>query len=150
MDNQDVVSALNKLIETTKNGEAGFAQCAEHAESAEIKKLLADAGQRCAQGARELQQLVTKYGGSAETSGTVGGAMHRGWVGLKTTFTSNDDLAVLEEMEKGEDIAKRDYSECLRGDLPEDVRQVVQRQNEGVIRNHDLVRDTRNRLRAAS
>lgn len=150
MDNQDVVSTLNKLIETTKNGEAGFAQCAEHADSPEIKTMLSEAGNRCAQGARELQQLVTKYGGSPETSGTAGGAMHRGWVGLKTTFTSNDDLAVLEEMEKGEDVAKRDYSEALRADLPEDVRQVVQRQNEGVIQNHDRVRNMRNRLRAAS
>lgn len=149
MENREVVSVLNELIETTKNGQAGFEQCAENAESAEVKTMFTEAANRCAQGAGELQQLVTKYGGTAETSGTAAGAIHRGWVGLKTTFTSNDDLAVLEEAEKGEDVAKKKYAECMRNDLPEDVRQIVQRQYDGVLQNHDRVKAMRDRLRAS-
>ncbi len=33
MDNKEVVSTLNDLIETCKDGEYGFRECAEHAKS---------------------------------------------------------------------------------------------------------------------
>ena len=59
------------------------------------------------------------------------------------------DLAILEECERGEDVAKAHYSKALEAALPEDVRQVVRRQYDGVIRNHDQIRDLRERYRTS-
>ena len=61
---------------------------------------------------------------------------------------SRDDLAILEECERGEDVAKARYGKALEETLPEDNRVVVQRQYDGVMRNHDQIRDLRDRYRA--
>ena len=144
----NIASILNDLVETSKDGEQGFRTAAEDAKNAELKAVFLQRSQDCAKGATELQQLVTRLGGKPEERGSVAGAMHRGWVTLKATVSSRDDLAVLEECERGEDVAKAKYRKALEETLPEDVRVVVQRQYDGVVRNHDQVRDLRDRYRS--
>jgi uncharacterized protein (TIGR02284 family) len=104
--------------------------------------------QDCATGAADLQQRVARLGGDPEEGGSLGGAVHRGWVNLKATVSSRTDLAILEECERGEDVAKARYSKALEVALPDDIRAIVQRQYDGVMRNHDQIRDLRDRYRA--
>src|SRR5690349_8314356 len=80
MDNSEVVDVLNDLIETSKDGEYGFTTCAERATAVELKQTFLRRASDCARAAGELQALVVEYGGKAEDSGTVAGAVHRGWV----------------------------------------------------------------------
>ena len=47
-----------------------------------------------------------------------------------------------------EDVAKASYRKALEKKLPEDIRVVVQRQYDGVLRNHDQIRALRDRYRA--
>ena len=47
-------------------------------------------------------------------------------------------------------MAKAAYGDALKEALPADIQAVVQRQYEGVVRNHDQIRDLRNRLRATA
>ena len=75
------------------------------------------------------------------------GAMHRGWVSIKSKLTTYDDKAVLEEAERGEDNAKARYMKALQKNLPADVRMVVERQMQGVQRNHDQVKMLRDQFR---
>ena len=145
-----IVKLLNDLIETSKNGEKGFLAAAEDTKNPELKSLFESRSRDCAAGAAELQALVTQLGGKPEDSGTVAGALHRGWVNLKSAVTGRSDTAILEECERGEDVAKKDYVDALQEALPEDIRAVVQRQYDGVLRNHDQIRDLRNRYRASA
>ena len=144
---QNITSILNDLIETSKDGEEGFRAAAEDSKNAELQTVFLRRAGDCASGAAELQQLVTRRGDEPEDSGTVAGAVHRGWVNLKAAISSRTDLAILEECERGEDVAKASYSKALRDTLPEDIRIVVQRQYEGVLKNHDQIRDLRDRYR---
>ena len=41
MDNKDIVSTLNDLIETSRDGDEGFRTSAEHAKDVQLKSLLA-------------------------------------------------------------------------------------------------------------
>lgn len=150
MENKDVVSILNDLIETSRDGEQGFRTAAEQARSAELKSVFEVGAQRCAQGARELQALVDQFGGTPTDSGSVSGAIHRGWTDFKAKVTGHDDVRVLEEVERGEDYALERYREALEKTLPENVRAVIERQYRGVIENHDRVRDLRDRWRRAA
>ena len=143
----DNTSMLNDLIETSKDGENGFRSAAEDAKSAELKATFLRRAEDCAKGASELQQLVSRMGGNPEQGGSVAGAMHRGWMDLKAKVSHRDDLAILEECERGEDVAKAKYRKALDASLPDDVRAVVQRQYDGVVSNHDAVRDLRDRYR---
>lgn len=147
MANKDVIGILNRLIETSKDGEYGFRIAAEHLHSMETKRLFTARAEECRLAAGELQTLVMDLGGSAEEGGTATGAIHRGWVAVKNKLAGYTDLAILEEAERGEDIALARYRDALEESLPLSVRALVQRQFEGVQRNHRLVRDLRDQER---
>lgn len=150
MTTDDTIDTLNDLIEVSKDGEYGFRTSAEHARDPQLKALFMKRADDCAQGARELTEQVVQLGGEPEDSGTAGGAMHRGWVAVKSALSSYTDLQILEETERGEDKALASYRDALREDLPQPARSIVERQLEGVRRNHDQVRSLRDAARRAS
>lgn len=150
MSTENVIDTLNDLIETCKDGEYGFRSCAEHVKSPEIRTLLIARAGDCQTAANELQSYVSQYGGQPEDGGSASGAVHRGWVAVKGKLVGFTDLAMLEECERGEDVAKARYRAALKEDLPEPVRAVIDRQYQGVLRNHDQVRELRDRLKATA
>jgi uncharacterized protein (TIGR02284 family) len=149
VDNDEVISILNDLIETSKDGEEGFRTCAADISDPQLKTLFSNRAQSCAMAAEELQQLVRTYGGDPETSGGFGGALHRRWVDIKAVIAGRSEQAVLEECERGEDMAVRSYRNALERRLPPEVRALVERQYQGVLNNHDMVRGWREKYRAA-
>lgn len=150
MDNDDIISTLNDLIKTSKDGEAGFKTCAADASdrNQRLKSMLTMRQNECAAAVSELQQLVRAHGGNPKDSSSVSGAMHRAWVDVKSAVTGKDDEAVLNECERGEDSAVKNYREALKSDLPADVRAVVERQYQGVLSNHDQIKIMRDEVRA--
>ena len=145
----NLTSALNDLVETSRDGEKGFRAAAEDTKNTELQKVFLRRAQDCASSAADLQKLVAQHGGSPEKEGSVAGAAHRGWLNLKAAVSGRPDLAILEECERGEDVAKARYRKALEEPLPEDIRMVVQRQYDGVIRNHDQIRTLRDNYRVA-
>ena len=75
MDNNQVVATLNKLLETTKDGESGFRTCAEGVTRPGLKTVFEAAARRCDEGAAELQAEIRRLGGEPAASGTVGGSL---------------------------------------------------------------------------
>lgn len=148
-DRDDVVDVLQDLVECCKDGEYGFRECADQAKRADLKSIFLQRADDCRRGAEELNQQIRACGGETEDSGSTLGALHRGWVSVKSALSSYDDKAVLEECERGEDNALARYRKALKQQLPEQVRQVVQRQCEQVQRNHDQVKMLRDQLRNA-
>ena len=148
-DRADVIDVLQELVECSKDGEYGFRACADQADRADLKAMFVQRADDCRRSAQELNQLLRECGASPEEGGSTMGAIHRGWVSIKATLTEYDDQAVLEVCERGEDKAKARYRKALEKNLPANVRQVVQRQFEGVQRNHDQVKALRNQHRAA-
>ncbi|MGE5384566.1 MAG: PA2169 family four-helix-bundle protein [Betaproteobacteria bacterium] len=150
MKNEDIISTLNDLIETCKDGEYGFRACAEHVHSTDLATLMIRRADECQQAARDLQAVVAECGGKPDTGGSATGAVHRGWVAVRATLAGYDDLAMLQECERGEDAALERYRDALeKKELPGTIRSIVERQFQGVKRNHDQVRDLRDRLKAA-
>ena len=143
----NIPSILNDLVETSKDGEKGFRTAADDTKNAELKSIFMRRAEDCAKGASDLQQIVVRLGGKPEQGGSVAGALHRGWVDVKSKVADRDDLAILEECERGEDVAKAKYRKALEETLPDDIRAVVQRQYDGVVKNHDQIRDLRDRFR---
>ena len=150
MDTKGTISVLNDLIETSKDGQAGFVECAKDVQSTHLKSLMAERARECADAAEELQRLVRALGGEPEKDTSLSGDLHRRWVGLKDLITGKDDTAILNECERGEDVAKKSYKEALEKDLPPEIRAVVEKQYKGVLRNHDQVKALRDAARATS
>lgn len=143
MDIKDVIETVNDLIENCKDGEYGFMRCAERVERGELKQVMNQRADDCKRAAGELQALVSQLGGTPETSGTALGAVHRGWVSVRDAVSGDSDLAVLQECERGEDAALERYRSALEEPLPPHVRSIVERQYEGVKRNHQQIRTLR-------
>jgi uncharacterized protein (TIGR02284 family) len=151
MSNDDVVDCLNNLIETCKDGQEGFKDAAEAIKDSELKTLFYEYSQQRAQFAAVLMELVRELGGDPTQSGSTAGALHRGWIELKSAITGGSDEAILNECERGEDSAKDNYKEALERDLPGNIADVVRQQATAVQAAHNRVRDMRNaESRAAS
>ncbi|MBC8086447.1 MAG: PA2169 family four-helix-bundle protein [Phycisphaerae bacterium] len=148
--NDKAISVLNELIETCKDGAKGFESASEKAESPELKSLFHEYATQRTSFAADLDGHVVSLRGKPAESGHVAAAAHRGWIDIKTALSGNDDKALLNECERGEDYAKKAYTDALKEDLPADARAIVQRQATEVKAAHDRVRDLRNAANAAA
>ena len=144
LDSDGVVEVLNDLMELCRDGEQGFRASADHASSGDLQSFLSRRASDCSVAAAELEHVVRSYGAEPAEGGTVAGALHRGWVAIKAALSSNDDQAVLEECERGEDARVASYRSALEQPLPATVRVLVQRQADEAQRYHDEVRNLRN------
>lgn len=139
-DKSDLVSILNGLIETCKDGEKGFRTAAEGIANPELGTLFLNYAEQRASFAAELQAEVRRLGGDPESSGTALGAVHRGWIDIKSAVAGKDEGAVIAEAERGEDHAVREYREALEKNLPTGVQTIVENQYIHVRDAHDHVR----------
>lgn len=140
MDNKNAISTLNKLIETTKDGEQGFRTAAEAVKDPQTKALFQEYSRQRAQMARELQDEVRVLGGDPEKAGSVSGSAHRGWMNIKSAISGNDDATIIAEAERGEDVAKQAYEDALKEGLPPTTISLVREQAIRVREAHDKVR----------
>jgi len=141
--NDEIISTLNNLIETCKDGQEGFKQAAEGVERSDLKSLFFEFSQQRAHFAGELQSIVQTLGGDPETSGSTAGALHRGWINIKSAVTGKDEKAVLNECERGEDSAKKSYKDALEDSLPSYIAEVIRNQYDSIKMAHDRVKALR-------
>ncbi|MEO7345354.1 MAG: PA2169 family four-helix-bundle protein [Methylotenera sp.] len=143
LNNDETISTLNSLIEISKDGEEGFRKAAESVNDPQLKTFFLDRSKEVKESVFELQELVRDLGGKPAESTSIGGYLHRRWIDLKTAILSNDNLAVLNEVERGEDTALNAYVDAANKELPPQVVLVVLRQLTGARRNHDQVKQLR-------
>ena len=151
MANDKAVGTLNDLIETLRDGQNGFKEAAENAQSSDLKTFFNQVSLERAQMVGELQQEVRVLGQDPENSGSTAAALHRTWMDIKGTLTGRDDKSILNECERGEDSAVRAFEDALKDqDLPTNLRAVVERQFTQVKRVHDRVKQMRDAQSAVS
>jgi uncharacterized protein (TIGR02284 family) len=140
-DNDDIISTLNNLIETCKDGQSGFQAAADGVKNGDLKTLFHTYSQQRAAFAVELQNEVRRLGGDPEKTGSLAASLHRGWIDIKAAVTGEDEAAVISECERGEDSAVRNYKDALADEgLPGDLRSIVERQFAQVKEAHDRIR----------
>ena len=69
MESEKVVTTLNKLLETTKDGENGFRTCAGAVTNPNLKTVFENAARRCDEGAAELEAKIRGLGKEPTKSG---------------------------------------------------------------------------------
>lgn len=144
-----VVSALNSLIEISRDGQKGFQEASDKIESPQIREFYSKQSMVRAQFVGELQPQVRSFGGEPEKTGSIAAAVHRGWIDLTSTLGGGDH-AILIATETGEDYAVGEYKKALDENLPAPLRKIVERQFQSVTRAHDKVKGMRDRLDKSS
>ena len=145
MQPDQVVSALNSLIEMNRGAQRGYQEAAEKIETPQIKEFCFEQIRARYQFVRDLQAPVLTLGGDPKRTGSVAAAVHRGWIDLKSIL-GGGDRAILKAIETGEDYAVKEYEKALGETLPERARDIVERQFQSVKRAHDKVKEMRDRL----
>ena len=125
---RELTATLNHLIETCKDVEKGYRDTASDIHDSELKSLFGKYSHERAQFSRALQQAVRQAGGFAKTNGTVGGALRRGWLELKSTLDGGDERLMLTECAHNEDVGKANYEAALRRTLPAAVKRLLEHQ----------------------
>jgi len=140
METEKVISTLNRLIETVKDGENGFRTAVDGLTDPNVKSLFQQYSRQRAEMARQLQAEVRRLGSDPEKAGSIAGAAHRGWINIKSIVTGKDDAAIIAEAERGEDSAKRTFDEALGEPLPPQTLALVRELAMKVHDAHDRVR----------
>ena len=141
---KEVISTINGLIETLKDGEKGFKEAADAVKDPQLKSLFQEYSQHRHRFATELQAQAQSLGESKpEKSSSAAGAMHRAWINLKSAVTSGDDKAILSECERGEDSAVHEFKEAVNDGLTGTLKETVSRQFSEIKSAHDRVKHLR-------
>jgi uncharacterized protein (TIGR02284 family) len=139
----DFVREINSLIDISKNADEGFKGAAANVDDPKLKTMFLEYADQRAGFVQELQSAVSLAGGKADDPSGIGGKLHRGWMAVKTTFTTNDEHQILAECERGEDLSVKAYRDALAKNLPTQLRTIVQRQYEQVELAHNRIRELR-------
>jgi uncharacterized protein (TIGR02284 family) len=140
MDTSTAITSLNNLIAICHDGENGFQLAAGAVKTPHVKSLFERFSRQRAEMARELEVAVRKLGGTPSTGGSVTGALHHGWMNIKSLVTGGDESAIIAEAERGEDAAREAFRKALEDPLPAGARELVEQQAAIVKVAHDEVR----------
>jgi uncharacterized protein (TIGR02284 family) len=138
----DTLDLLKELIQTCKDGETGYVHAAGVATDPQLKAYFTEQSLERARFGQELRIEAERLGDKPEASGSVSAVLHRVWFEAKATVGMGDQ-SILNSVEQGEDRAKKDYEKALSSQLPSDLRAIIQRQADSVLKAHDYVRDMR-------
>jgi uncharacterized protein (TIGR02284 family) len=133
----EILDRLNTLLTRTRDGERGYQEAAENAKDAELKSLFLTQSRQRSEYATEIDREIRTLGGDPENSTSLAADLHRAWISIKSTFTGNDDKAVVEECKRGDGQALEDYQEILQStSLAASTRELLLRQKERIESAH--------------
>ncbi len=150
MSNLDTITLLNRLIVTTKNGEAALRAAASEVHHAELQESLEEYSRFFADAARELQASVEALGGKPKGSGTFDNTLHRTWLHIKASAYGRDEAVILDSVEADEQEADARYSDALTWSTPPEIHALLERQYECTHQRHDHIRRIRQQLEHAA
>jgi len=136
--NKDGLTVMETLTDTLADSVNGYRDAAQHVDSAEFRQMFTELADERSQVLSDLQSELARFGGSADRDGTTLGTLHQRWMDLKASIAGNDDKAVINEVERGEDYLKEKFEAALNSDtLSGEARSVVERCYQSVRSGHD-------------
>ncbi|MEF3077863.1 ferritin-like domain-containing protein [Winogradskyella poriferorum] len=127
---------LNELLVKNYDAEKGYINAISEVDNVSVKNFFKNMAEQRSKFARQLRTEIITYGEIPEDSGSFKGTMHRNWMSLRATFSSNNEETILEEALRGEKASLDEYNELLSN-------------NNFPSRLIELLREQRNSIEAA-
>jgi uncharacterized protein (TIGR02284 family) len=145
------IDLLKDLIQLCRDGQNGFREAAERIGDPGIRAFFHEKSLERGQFVGELDNELHRLGEKdVDTSGSVGGAMHRAWIDLKSALGGGEH-AILAEAERGEDAAKDAYKKAIDSkDLSQEIMPIVYKQYQSIQQSHDRVKAYRDAAKKAA
>jgi uncharacterized protein (TIGR02284 family) len=124
--------AVVHLIDICLDAERGFRVAAEEVATPELKRLFLRLAEQRREFVADLLPQLQRLAGDAQSSGTVAAALHRAWIHLKAHAAADKDWAVIEEVARGERVARAAYDAALKNVTP-DTRTLIETHELGMV-----------------
>ena len=136
MTNDETLHLLQHLAAINKDAEAALRTAAENVKNSEIESLFIGHPKKHAKIPADLQPEIERLGGKPSESGTVGGAIERGWMDLKSALTGNSAAAMIASCENGELHAEVAYSDATKVHPTGTTRKLIEKHHEQILGFH--------------
>lgn len=124
---------LNELLTKNYDAEKGYINAINEVDSVTVKDFFKRMAEQRSKFARELRTEILTYGHIPEDTGSVAGILHRNWMSLKSTFTSNNEEAILKETLRGEKASLEEYNELLADTtFPPKLKELLRKQRNAI------------------
>ncbi len=145
------IRTLNGLLTTTIDSVDGYRAAGDDTDAGRFATLfIARANERAAI-AERLKAEVIRLGGNPEDDGSMLAGAHRAFMGLKAMVTGKDEQAIVNEVERGEDVIKERFEKAMADtDIAESTRAMIADTYTEIKAGHDQMRDLKHSLQAAS
>lgn len=129
----EILDQLSQLLTISHDAEKGYQEASENVDDNELKTLLLTQSRQRAEFAQELDREIRALGGEADNGTSLTADLHRAWINIKSTFSTNDDKAVVQECHRGDQEALNTYNAVLQEtDLVASTRELLLRQKQSI------------------
>ena len=143
----DGTTILKTLTSTVNDSVKGYRDAAENDEAGQFRSLFTEMADERSRVAEDLRAAVRRAGGEPDEDGSVLGSLHQRWLDLKAAVTGQDEKAIVNEVERGEDYLKEKFEAALKSDaLDADSRSIVERAYGSVRQGHDRISALKHRF----
>lgn len=141
--NEEYTSKVTKLIEVNNERKLGYEKAAENVDDTELGTLFREYARQSEMFAHELNRFSRKDPADAGTR--LVGDLFRGWMDVKASLASNDDIAMLNACETGENAAMNAYEDALSEDLPSEFEDMINKQYFEISNAYDNIVDLKDK-----
>ena len=150
-EHKDEIATLNTLIATTIDSITGYENSAKDIDNSRFAEIFRQRANERQQVVEDLRAQVRRLGGEPEDSGSFMGKTHQRFEDLKAAITGQDEQAIINEVERGEDYLKGKFEAALNeGHLSGEARAAVERCYQSVREGHDQMSHLKHGMEASS
>lgn len=139
---EKISNKLNDLLTRTYDAEKGYKLAQEKVENPSIKKFLGDKVQQRYNFGHELKKEIMSFGQLPDKGGSLKGDIHRTWMNLTATISSDETERILEEVERGEKASIEEYNDILNDSdmvLAPSTENVLRKQRNAIEESLNMV-----------
>ncbi|AGC76153.1 uncharacterized protein (TIGR02284 family) [Nonlabens dokdonensis] len=131
---KEVSQKLNDLLTKNYDAEAGYKLAKEQVDSTRLQNFFDRQVQERYNFGHELKEEIRSYGEEVDKGTSLKGDAHRTWMNLKSTFTSDNEEAILEEAIRGEKTAVEEYNKVIsETTLPPSTKSILTKHRDEIL-----------------
>ncbi len=140
--NEKAVDVLQELNQFVNDRIEGYKHAAKLTKDPVHQTYYNDLAKESSRFSNEINNTISKLGGTTEKDTTIKGKIYRGWMDVKNTVTGKDEESVIESNIFGEEWAQKAYNDALdhRNELPQNVVQMVEKQKQSSLATCERLR----------
>ena len=138
---EKVSNKLNELLTKNYDAEAGYKMAVDKVENNALKEFFNLRAKERYDFGHQLKGEISSFGETPDKGTSFKADAHRGWMNLKTAFSSNNEEAILKETVRGEKAAIEEYNHILEEpNLPPTTESMLKMQRDNIKKALDTVK----------